>query len=206
MLKRYIKRLIGHLYIIGRQEANYLYQTKKSKLLQYSATFDSSTFIDIDGEISNSTADKSKITIGKNCIIRGHLQVFKHGGNIKIGDYCFVGLGSKIWSAKNISIGNRVLISHNVNIHDNNSHPLSSAERHQDFVHILRKGLRDENNLNEKDVIIGDDVWIGFNSTILKGVTIGKGAIIGACTLVDQNVPDFAVVVGNPARIIRYSD
>jgi len=205
MLKRYLLKLIGQLYLIGRQEANNLSQAEKNSILKYSATFDQSTFIDIDAEITNSTGDNSKILVGKNTIVRGHLQVFKHGGNVSIGEFCFIGLGTKIWSAKSISIGNRVLISHNVNIHDNNSHPLNSKERHLDFAHILRYGLRDENDLNEKEVIIRDDVWIGYNSTILKGVTIGKGAIIGAGTLVDKDIPDYAIVVGNPARIIKYS-
>ena len=132
--------------------------------------------------------------------------VFKHGGEITIGDHCFVGSNSKIWSAKKIHIGDRVLISHNVNIIDNNSHPLNAAERHKDFVHIFNIGLQDDVYLNEKEIIIEDDVWIGFNSTIFKGVRIGKGAIIGACTIITQDVPPYAVVVGNPPRIIKYAD
>lgn len=54
------------------------------------------------------------------------------------------------------------------------------------------------------DVIIGNDVWIGFRTTILSGVTIGDGAAIGACSIVTRDVPPYAIVVGNPAHIIRY--
>lgn len=54
------------------------------------------------------------------------------------------------------------------------------------------------------DVIIGNDVWVGFEVTILSGVHIGDGAAIGACSLVSQNVPPYAIVGGNPARILRY--
>ena len=61
-------------------------------------------------------------------------------------------------------------------------------------------------DLNEKEVVIEDDVWIGFNSTILKGVTIGKGAIIGANCLITKDVPPFAVVVNRVQNeIIKYS-
>jgi acetyltransferase-like isoleucine patch superfamily enzyme len=60
-------------------------------------------------------------------------------------------------------------------------------------------------NIGEAEIIIGNDVWIGFNSTILKGVTIGDGAIIGANTVVTKDVPPFAVAVGNPPRIIKYT-
>ncbi len=92
-----------------------------------------------------------------------------------------------------------------MNIHDQNSHPLDSNLRHLDQMHILEKGFQLENDLKEKEIIIKDDVWIGFNATILKGVTIGKGAIVGACTIVTEDIPDYAVVVGNPARIIKYT-
>jgi acetyltransferase-like isoleucine patch superfamily enzyme len=54
------------------------------------------------------------------------------------------------------------------------------------------------------DVIIGNDVWIGMDALILSGVTIGDGAVIGTNAVVAKNVPPYAIVAGNPARIIRY--
>ncbi len=146
---------------------------------------------------------ENKIKIGRDTIIRGELLVFRHGGEIGIGDHCIVGHGSRIWSSKSINIGDRVLIAHNVNIHDNVSHPLDSKERHEDFVHIVKHGLQNNVNLKEQEIVIEDDVWIGFNATIMKGVTIGKGAIIGANTVITKDIPPYAVVVGNPARIIK---
>jgi acetyltransferase-like isoleucine patch superfamily enzyme len=53
------------------------------------------------------------------------------------------------------------------------------------------------------DVIIGHDVWIGFGATILSGVRIGNGAVIGACSVVTKNVPPYGIVAGNPAKLIR---
>ncbi len=164
-----------------------------------------------DGTILSQTSrilnnrKKENISIGDKTILNGQLVTFKHGGEITIGDYCFIGENSRIWSAKKITIGNRVLIAHNVNIHDQISHPLDSVERHKDQMHILEKGFQNPHFIHEKEIIIEDDVWIGFNATILKGVKIGKGAIIGACTIVTENVPEFAVVVGNPAKIIKYT-
>jgi len=156
------------------------------------------------GRINNSR-ERSSIKIGYKTILNGELVTFKHGGKITIGNCCYIGERTKIWSAKNIEIGDRVLIAHNVNIHDQISHPLDSKERHKDQMHIMEKGFQEDHFLNEKEILIGDDVWIGFNATILKGVTIGKGAIIGACTLITSDVPEYAVVAGNPARIIKYT-
>jgi maltose O-acetyltransferase len=53
-------------------------------------------------------------------------------------------------------------------------------------------------------VTIGNDVWIGYRAIILPGVTVGSGSVIGAGTVVSKDVPEYAVVVGNPARIVRY--
>jgi len=167
---------------------------------------DLSSNIGKDADIQNATGNKGNITIGSNTWIRGHLLVYNHGGNIEIGNDSFVGPGCKIWSAKQIKIGNRVLISHNVNIHDNISHPLNSMDRRKDFLHILKSGsLQSELDLAEKEICIGDDVWIGFNATILKGVTIGKGAIIGACALITKDVPPYAVVINESSqKIIKF--
>ena len=53
---------------------------------------------------------------------------------------------------------------------------------------------------------MGDDVWIGTNSVVLPGVTIGKGAVIGAGTVVTKDIPEYAIAVGNPARVIKYRE
>ncbi|MFT6841271.1 MAG: acetyltransferase-like isoleucine patch superfamily enzyme [Psychroserpens sp.] len=158
--------------------------------------------------ISNMQNNKSKIRVGENSHIRGSLQVFAQGGEISVGNYCYIGENSKIWSAENIQIGDQVLISHNVNIHDNISHPLTSDFRHKDYKRIL--GLENHDlkdfDLRPKRVVIKDKAWIGFNAVILKGVVIGEGAIIGAGCFVTEDVPDYAVIVGNPPKIIKYTN
>lgn len=149
---------------------------------------------------------QSKIRIGEHSHIRGTLMIFAHGGEITLGDYCYVGNNSQIWSAASIHMGNRVLIAHNVNIHDNNSHPMDIEKRHLHAIDLYSGVLTKEGlDLNEKPIVIEDDVWIGFNCTILKGVTIKKGAIIGACSLVNFDVPEYAIVTGNPGVIKGYT-
>lgn len=153
--------------------------------------------------IENHQAQKDAITIESHSHILGQLRVFGHGGSISIGEYCYIGEDSRIWSAASIKIGSRVQISHGVNVHDNNSHSLSAASRYVHFKQILSSGhpkvLED---VPVAPIVIEDDVWIGFNSTILKGVTIGKGAVIGAATVVTKDVASYSIVAGNPAKVI----
>lgn len=61
----------------------------------------------------------------------------------------------------------------------------------------------DESSTSKGDTVVGNDDWIGFGATILPGVTIGDGAIVGACSVVTRDVPPYAIVGGNPARVIR---
>lgn len=143
------------------------------------------------------------IQIGRQSHICGQLLVFGHGGKISIGDNCFIGEGSRIWSADSITVGDRVLISHGVNIHDCNSHSLSAAARYVHFNQIFSSGHPPVlDDVPSAPIVVEDDVWIGFNCTILKGVTIGRGAVIGAGSFVTKSIEAYAIVVGSPARQI----
>ena len=99
------------------------------------------------------------------------------------------------------------MISHGVNVHDTVSHSLSAASRHHHFIDILTTGHpRTFDDLPaQAPIVIEDDAWLGFNSTVLKGVTIGRGAVVGACAVVTKNVEPFSVVAGNPARVVGTS-
>lgn len=159
-----------------------------------------------EARVHNLQHKKEQIEIGANTHIRGELLVYAHGGKIEIGEYCYIGEFSRIWSAAHIKIGNGVLIAHNVNIHDNNAHPIDANERFNHTKHIIEKGHPTQISLDEKPVTIEDEAWVGFNATVLKGVHIGRGAIVGACAVVTKDVPEYAIVVGNPAKIIGYAN
>jgi acetyltransferase-like isoleucine patch superfamily enzyme len=144
---------------------------------------------------------RSAIRIGPNSTIGGELFTFAHGGQISIGAWCFVGEGTRIWSASQVRVGDRVLISHGVNIHDTNAHPVDPAARHQHFVAISTTGHPPAiDSIVSAPVDIGDDAWIGFGSIILKGVRIGARAIIGAGSVVTHDVPDDGVHIGTQLR------
>lgn len=153
--------------------------------------------------IINIGQQSSQIRAGAGTIIDGQLLVFPHGGQISLGEWCYVGEGTRVWSASRITIGDRVMISHNVNIFDNLTHPVSAAQRHQHFHHIATVGHPPSIDLGERPVTIDNDAWIAAGAMVLRGVTIGEGAIVGAGAVVTHDVAPWTVVAGNPARVIR---
>jgi acetyltransferase-like isoleucine patch superfamily enzyme len=113
---------------------------------------------------------------------------------LQIGDH--VGMSHSAIVCKNeISIGNHVTIGGNVVIYDTDFHSLD-PELRQDAV-------LDQENVVSRPVHIEDYVFIGAHSTILKGVRVGRGAIIGACSVVARDIPEGEIWAGNPAAFIR---
>lgn len=120
-----------------------------------------------------------------------------------IGDYTMLN-GALIMAEELITVGRHCLISWNVCIADSDFHPMSILQRRRDTIALSPGG--DKTNrpfVPCRPVVIEDDVWIGFNAVILKGVRVGRGAVIGAGSVVTKDVPPMAVVVGNPGRVIR---
>lgn len=126
------------------------------------------------------------------------------GGRIAIGERTFIG-ASSILCANSVEIGSDVLIAFEVVITDHDSHSLHFAERKDDVVN-WRHGVKDWSYVQGAPVRVGDKAWIGMRATILKGVSIGEGAVVGACSVVTRDVPPYAVVAGNPARVLRVLD
>lgn len=157
---------------------------------------------------SNATGVPSNISIGANSAVMAEFVLFPQGGRISVGECSFVGPGSRVWSARQVSIGNHVLIAHNVNIHDNISHSTDWRERRSEMKRVLPRLqlVPHEFDLQSGQLVIEDDVWIGLGASVLGGVRIGRGAIVGAGTIVTKDVPAFSLAVGNPMRIVRSLD
>ncbi len=160
-----------------------------------------------EARIDNLQIAPTAISIGSNSYIRGRLLVYAHAGKITIGDWCYVGVRSEIWAASNVRIGNRVLIAHDVNIHDGTAHSLGATERHAHFKHLLERGhptdIRDLPGVRSAPIVIEDDVWISFGVTILKGVRIGAGSVIAARSLVVKDVPPNTLYQGTVSCEMR---
>lgn len=114
---------------------------------------------------------------------------------IHIGEHCGLS-GVTIMCAKRVVLGRNVALGANVIIYDNDMHAINPFLRQYD----------NDNNIVAQEVIIDDYVWVGANSIILKGVHIGRGAVIGAGSVVTKDVPPLTIYAGNPARYIKDVD
>jgi Acetyltransferase (isoleucine patch superfamily) len=157
-----------------------------------------------------SSEDRIYVTIGEECVINATINM----GNcdVKIGDRVMINDGTTLYCVNGITIGSDVMISWGCTIIDNNSHSIISSERLKDLANARKEyeaGTIGENTdwsvVKNAPIVIKDKVWIGFNSIIIKGVTIGEGAVIGAGSVVTKDVPDYAVVGGNPAKVLKYT-
>lgn len=176
------------------------FEAKRIKLLN--AVIGENAVIYKQAQINNFNS-KDAVVIGDGSHIVGMLYTAKNKGKIIIGNNSFIGEGSRIYSVIAVSIGNNVQIAHNVNIFDNNIHSIDPLERQREFITNTTQGFQQIYDLHEKQVVIGDNVWIGAGSIILKGITIGNNSIIGAGSVVVKDVEPNVIVAGNPAKTVK---
>lgn len=110
-----------------------------------------------------------------------------YGFNIFLGENFFANHHCVMLDADRITIGDNVLLGPGVHFYTT-THPLNCEQR--------RQGIQ-----LRAPIVVGDDCWIGGNSIIMPGVTIGGGAVIGAGSVVTQNIPEFSLAYGNPCRV-----
>ena len=153
----------------------------------------------------------NKITIGKDCMIGCNFIFESKEGEIEIGNGVFINAGTNLISRTKICIGNDVTIAWGCSVYDHNSHSIDWRERVNDLKQQISDYktcgdfIKNKNwtTVKSRSIIIQDKVWIGFDSLILNGVTIGEGAIIGAKSVIRDDVEPWTVVAGNPATIIK---
>ena len=148
---------------------------------------------------------KSSINIGNNAFLVSRsrntalgvnhpivIRTLRKGARICIGND-FRASGATICAASQLIIGDRVIMGANVTVVDTDFHASDP---------VIRASQEDSNMARNVPVTIGNDVFLGMNSTVLKGVSIGNGAIVGAGALVTCDVPSGVVVGGNPAVVL----
>lgn len=133
--------------------------------------------------------NNGEISVGDRVLLHRHCKISAYGAEgkavIKIGSNTYIGDRTEIHAGKCVEIGNGCDISWDCNILDRDYHKLDSDKE------------------TIKPVKICDNVWIGCNSTVLKGVTIGEGAVVAAGSVVTKDVAPKTLVGGNPAKVLK---
>ncbi len=151
---------------------------------------------------TNFSRNSRKIIIGDNSFVMGNMCVSPNG-NIETGDHFYLGQRSVVGSETSIKIGRCVIISNDVRIYDNNNHPISPKARENMSLNGFSNDNWGWHHSVSAPIVIEDNVWIGQYSTILKGVTIGKGSIVATRAVVTKDVPPYTIVAGNPAKVVK---
>lgn len=154
--------------------------------------------------------NRKYLKVGDDSIVSGAFIFESKEGLVEIGNESYIGGGHFI-SRSSIIIGDHVTIAWGGMFYDHNSHSLDPIDRCNDLK-IIRENLRSGvpqnqrknwNMVETKPIKICNNVWIGMNVTVLKGVTIGEGAVVAACSVVVKDVPAWTVVAGNPAVVVK---
>ena len=134
------------------------------------------------------------ITIGDDVVLSHYVMLSCKSGGISIGKRCGVGAFTVIKSTRNpIVLGDDVAVGPRCSIAGGGNYNTERLD-----IPIAQQGLRDMG-----DTVIGDGTWLGSNATVLGGVRIGRNSIVGAGAVVINAIPDLAVCVGVPARVVR---
>jgi acetyltransferase-like isoleucine patch superfamily enzyme len=154
----------------------------------------------------------TRVTIGERCLLGIVIMLETPDAKVSIGDRVYMG-NSTIISKSAVSFGNDILVAWGVTFYDHDSHSLDSEDRDKDIEQTYLDFINEKGNylknknwsvVHSKPIKICDHAWIGAEAMILKGVTVGEGAIIGAKSVVTKDVPPYSIVAGNPAKVVRY--
>jgi acetyltransferase-like isoleucine patch superfamily enzyme len=150
---------------------------------------------------------------GDRCEVRlGHHFSVAQGGEVRFGEGCIIDRGMTVEVSGTLEVGPCTIFGHHCTVAARSSvrigancliAELVSIRDHDHDFATLDLPTRDQGQVIA-DVVVGSNVWLGSKVTVLKGVTIGDNAVIGAGAVVSRDVPDNAIAVGVPARVVRY--
>jgi acetyltransferase-like isoleucine patch superfamily enzyme len=175
---------IGKGVIFGR---NMTIRHPKKIEIGNNVVFDDNTVIDAKGETNTG------LKIGNNVLIGRGTSISCKGGDIEIGDYSNIGPNNIIISESSIKIGKYVFTAGQMYMIAGGTHSIDRID-----IPIWQQP-----SISKGGIVLEDDIWIGASSTILDGVKIGTGAVIGAATLVHKRIKPYTVNLGVPAEMVK---
>jgi acetyltransferase-like isoleucine patch superfamily enzyme len=146
---------------------------------------------------------RGTITVGDECTLQGLLVVENDAAEIRVGNNVFIGSATVLDCATRIELEDDVLLSYQCLLIDSNNHSNDASLRRNDQPDVKYGRPYNWKAIPSAPIRICRGAWIGARAIILKGVTVGEGAIVGAGSVVTKNVEPYTIVAGNPARVVR---
>ena len=145
---------------------------------------------------------KGMIIIGDDCIIHGKIIIYSQNAKINIGNRVYIGADTTLFCYNKIIFKDDILVSWGCTFIDTNAHAIKWDNRKNDVMNWHR-GIKDWSSVEHAEIIVENKSWVGFNSTILKGVVLGQESIVAAGSIVSKTVSPNVIVGGNPASFIK---
>jgi acetyltransferase-like isoleucine patch superfamily enzyme len=173
--------------------------------LPENAALDASAYVETAFSfVCHRSEQRDSVRIGRGAsIYKSTMFDLGRSGKVSIGAYALIH-GARLICDDEIEIGDYTLVSWNVVLMDSYRFDSSPAIRRAQLAQLAEGGdWLSLSRAKARPIRVGGKVWIGFGSCILPGVTIGEGAIVGARSVVTQDVPPYTIVAGNPAQVVR---
>ncbi len=162
-------------------------------------------------ELRSPVPGRCYLRIGADCMVGGNFIFESSEGLVTLGERVFFGASNVICRSR-IELESDIFVAWGCYLYDHNSHSLDYRERRKDLQRQLadfRSGnpnfiaSKDWSVVQSEPIVVKSDAWLGMHATILKGVTIGEGAVVGAGSVVTRDVEPWSVVGGNPAKTLK---
>jgi len=207
MIKKIVRKVLFWSFLAKKKSTDNQLDAYQHANINESTILINGLKIRFDTEVE----DRKYVEIGEKGIINASFIFESAKGYVSIGKNVQIG-GATFISRSSICIGNDVTMAWDITIYDHDSHSIfweyranDNKQCYNDFHNHDGRNVinKDWSNVKTVQIIVEDKVWIGFGVTILKGVKIGEGAVIGAKSVVTRDVKPWTVVAGNPARLIK---
>lgn len=180
---------------------SYVLRQTKRKVFSL-AKFGQNCSIERTARIQLYCSEKDDIQVGDHFNFKGTI-ISEFGGKVLIGNHTLLGPNCVIGAVNRVEVGDFVLFSNNVVCIDNNNHSVNPSDRLVMNRTNEKTVFKTWKYSRSAPIIIHNNVWIGRNSIICKGVTIGENSVVAAGSVVTKDVPSNCIVAGNPAKIVK---